>query len=259
MAAGSDWPSTFRAVQLHGGTIEIESEAGRGATFRLTLPLTGWTGPHETRHSSADHWAEPGVERMLVRKKATATPPPAPQAKPAPPLQRRSRRRRSRSRSPCPRRLKSKNLPQITLPAPQKTPPPRPPAKKRPHQLQHRPSAGGAAAGAAIAATAATRRDPLRRRAPPVRSRLRTESLACALGAAASAGKSLTQRRRKRWNGSRYSSSRRRNRRERPGDGAATGAEGRCAGAGPAEGFPSKRQARRFPSEATSPGGLAPA
>ena len=32
---------TFRAVQLHGGTIEIESEAGRGATFRITLPLTG--------------------------------------------------------------------------------------------------------------------------------------------------------------------------------------------------------------------------
>jgi signal transduction histidine kinase len=32
---------TFRAVQLHGGTIEIDSEAGRGTTFRLTLPLTG--------------------------------------------------------------------------------------------------------------------------------------------------------------------------------------------------------------------------
>jgi signal transduction histidine kinase len=32
---------TFRAVQLHGGTIEIESEAGRGTTFRLTLPLRG--------------------------------------------------------------------------------------------------------------------------------------------------------------------------------------------------------------------------
>jgi signal transduction histidine kinase len=32
---------TFRAVQLHGGTIEIESEMGRGTTFRLTLPLTG--------------------------------------------------------------------------------------------------------------------------------------------------------------------------------------------------------------------------
>ena len=32
---------TFRAVQLHGGTIEIDSEAGCGATFRLTLPVTG--------------------------------------------------------------------------------------------------------------------------------------------------------------------------------------------------------------------------
>jgi signal transduction histidine kinase len=32
---------TFRAVQLHGGTIEIESKAGRGTTFRLTLPLRG--------------------------------------------------------------------------------------------------------------------------------------------------------------------------------------------------------------------------
>jgi signal transduction histidine kinase len=31
----------FRTVQLHGGTIEVESEAGRGTTFHLTLPLTG--------------------------------------------------------------------------------------------------------------------------------------------------------------------------------------------------------------------------
>ncbi|MGD0497423.1 MAG: ATP-binding protein [Bryobacteraceae bacterium] len=32
---------TFRAVQLHGGTIEVEAEGGQGATFRVTLPLAG--------------------------------------------------------------------------------------------------------------------------------------------------------------------------------------------------------------------------
>jgi signal transduction histidine kinase len=39
--SGMGLAMTFRAVQLHGGTIEIESEVGRGTTFRLTLPLTG--------------------------------------------------------------------------------------------------------------------------------------------------------------------------------------------------------------------------
>jgi signal transduction histidine kinase len=32
---------TFRAIQLHGGTIEIEDGSGEGTTFLVTLPLTG--------------------------------------------------------------------------------------------------------------------------------------------------------------------------------------------------------------------------
>jgi signal transduction histidine kinase len=32
---------TFRAVQLHGGTIEVENEAGRGVAFSIALPLPG--------------------------------------------------------------------------------------------------------------------------------------------------------------------------------------------------------------------------
>jgi signal transduction histidine kinase len=32
---------TFRAIQLHGGTIEIENGSGVGTTFLVTLPLTG--------------------------------------------------------------------------------------------------------------------------------------------------------------------------------------------------------------------------
>jgi signal transduction histidine kinase len=36
----------YRAMQLHGGTIEVDSEMGKGAEFRLSVPLAG-TGANE--------------------------------------------------------------------------------------------------------------------------------------------------------------------------------------------------------------------
>jgi hypothetical protein len=37
--SGLGLPMSYRAIQLHGGAIELESEAGRGATFYLNLPI----------------------------------------------------------------------------------------------------------------------------------------------------------------------------------------------------------------------------
>jgi signal transduction histidine kinase len=37
--SGIGLASTFRTVQLHNGSIDFESEVGRGTTFRIELPL----------------------------------------------------------------------------------------------------------------------------------------------------------------------------------------------------------------------------
>lgn len=39
---------TFRALQLHNGAVELDSEPGKGATFRLMLPLPGQDQPQQT-------------------------------------------------------------------------------------------------------------------------------------------------------------------------------------------------------------------
>jgi hypothetical protein len=37
--SGIGLASTFRTVQLHNGSIDFDSEVGRGTTFRIELPL----------------------------------------------------------------------------------------------------------------------------------------------------------------------------------------------------------------------------
>ena len=53
--SGIGLASTFRIVQLHNGSIDFESEVGRGTTFRVELPLADSLGPL--------WWASPGSAR----------------------------------------------------------------------------------------------------------------------------------------------------------------------------------------------------
>jgi hypothetical protein len=39
--SGLGLPMAFRAVQLHGGVIDVQSEPGRGTRFELKLPMIG--------------------------------------------------------------------------------------------------------------------------------------------------------------------------------------------------------------------------
>jgi signal transduction histidine kinase len=52
---------TFRALQLHNGAVELDSEPGKGATFRLMLPLLGQDQPQAVS-AGADSYAIPTPE-----------------------------------------------------------------------------------------------------------------------------------------------------------------------------------------------------
>lgn len=43
--SGLGLPMSYRAIELHGGTIEVESEPGKGTSFHLNLPING-SGNH---------------------------------------------------------------------------------------------------------------------------------------------------------------------------------------------------------------------
>jgi signal transduction histidine kinase len=47
--SGIGLASTFRTIQLHNGSIEFESEVGRGTTFRIDLPLAHQMEPALSR------------------------------------------------------------------------------------------------------------------------------------------------------------------------------------------------------------------
>ena len=51
--SGIGLASAFRTIQLHNGSIEFESEVGRGTTFRIDLPLAHQMEPALSRHREA--------------------------------------------------------------------------------------------------------------------------------------------------------------------------------------------------------------
>jgi PAS domain S-box-containing protein len=60
--SGIGLANTFRFVQLHNGRIEFESEAGRGTTFRIELPLAH---PIETPAVKVRDFSEPFAQEPL--------------------------------------------------------------------------------------------------------------------------------------------------------------------------------------------------
>ena len=61
---------SYGVIRRHGGTIRVESEAGRGATFRVTLPVVGCAGVSHGKETEAEAVSAPqqkcGMARILV-------------------------------------------------------------------------------------------------------------------------------------------------------------------------------------------------
>ncbi|MGH7284320.1 MAG: hybrid sensor histidine kinase/response regulator, partial [Polyangiaceae bacterium] len=57
---------TKRLVELHGGSIRVQSEVGRGSTFTVTLPLDPSSAPLEARASSPAKRDAPASALVLV-------------------------------------------------------------------------------------------------------------------------------------------------------------------------------------------------